>query len=651
MPTLVVNDNSWGEGISGLMGGFVKDPEKRAQALALQARIDATSLAAKQTQIENENLLAKRKAQDEAVRQGAMQFGLDRIAHVPTTVDAPQETLRASYGSEFQGPFPSTPVPNPVRRHAEQDLQTGRAIYENAIRSGATPAQAYQAIELARVNAAGVPTYGPQAAKSQTLLTGQLPDTRVPLTEEQRRVIEREETSRAAGLESQRQAGAMSREQLQQATRVDVERMQEEGRRQRFQEGDLSIGENATVHLSPARRKALGLPPEGPIQGQVSVAAKETVTRPGGQTLRGAELPDPNAPPPSPLTEGSSQDLVYRRSRLHFETKHRAGTLTPEELRQWIEVDAALHEPKAETRKGDKGQNITVFTQTPRPAGAIDPRTLLPPPSNPQPGTGTGTGGTGTTASAPGRTTGTVAQTTTADAAAAGVPPATSAAKTTTRTVTDPNTGQQVTMVEEAPQAELATADRSNAMAQTGLIEVQANKIKQMIRGGPQKPYSPGIAEMALGDRSRTGTPGVSGTLWDMAKGGVQNLLDPQASTYQNHAQALINALTRLESGAAIGEPERRRYIDMLIPNVLDNTPEKVEAKLQLMDDIVAMRARGLSNDEIRKWVNAKADERDAAAARGAGTAPAPAATAAPAPPARKRMRLNPQTQELEEVP
>jgi hypothetical protein len=124
----------------------------------------------------------------------------------------------------------------------------------------------------------------------------------------------------------------------------------------------------------------------------------------------------------------------------------------------------------------------------------------------------------------------------------------------------------------------------------------------------------------------------------------LQNLLDPEASTYQNHAQGLINALTRLESGAAIGEAERRRYIDMLIPNRLDNTPEKVATKLQLIDDIVAMRARGLSNDEIRKWVNAKADERETARVGGAPAA-APAATP------RKRMRLNPQTQELEDVP
>jgi len=116
-----------------------------------------------------------------------------------------------------------------------------------------------------------------------------------------------------------------------------------------------------------------------------------------------------------------------------------------------------------------------------------------------------------------------------------------------------------------------------------GLIEVQARKIKDMLRGDPaagRKPYQPGYTERLLGDRSRTGEPGLMGTVKDTAIGAAQNLLDPQASTYQTHAQGLINALTRLESGAAIGEPERRRYIEMLIPNVNDNTPEKVAAKL-----------------------------------------------------------------------
>jgi len=48
MPTLVVNDPSYGEGLSSLMGGFVSDPKRRAEAMALQARIDAQNIAARQ---------------------------------------------------------------------------------------------------------------------------------------------------------------------------------------------------------------------------------------------------------------------------------------------------------------------------------------------------------------------------------------------------------------------------------------------------------------------------------------------------------------------------------------------------------------------------------------------------------------------------
>jgi hypothetical protein len=628
MPTLVVNDNSFGEGLGHLMGGLAagNDPEKRARAMALQAQIDARNLSARNTQIQNEELLRQRKIQDEAMTTLAAQLTPDMLTRgMPQTVIPGQETLRQPFGTDFQGPLPASPVRNPQLDEVASRAPAAQAALRLAISRGGNPEQAlraaYGGLGYGQLYTAGIPQDENKARQLTGLVEGKLPSANVPMTEQQRRVMENEERSKAAALEAQRQSGAMERERLQQETNLVREREVEAGRMTRFNQGDLSIPQNSTTILSPERAAALGQRPGVPVQGQVSYGPKETVIRADGTTLRGSELADPNAPPKSPFGEGTAEDLVLRRSRVYYEQKHRAGTLTDQDLSEWIEVDAALHGGKGETRKDDKGRNVTVFTKVPRPPGTIDPRTLLPQPAVPVPGTGQ-------TAPATGQTAGTVAKTTTADATAAGVPPAVGA-QTKSRTVTDPDTGMQITTIEGEPETELATADRSNTMAQTGLIEAQANKLKTMLRGGgARKPYQPGVTEMLLGDRARIGEPGIMGTAKDMAVGGLQNLFDPEASNYQTHARGLINALTRLESGAAIGEPERRRYIDMLIPNKLDNTPEKVAVKLQLIDDIVAQRRRGMSNDEIRKWVNAKADEKEAASVS-ATAAPAPTGAAA----------------------
>jgi hypothetical protein len=640
MPTLVVNDNSWGEGIGGLLGGLSagSDPKRRAEAMALQARIDAQNLAARQTQIENENLVRLQKSREATAAAAEGELTPEKFYRfVPETVTQPAPS------PEFMGPMPQ--VANPDRATLPSRLAAARTIARNAILHGTTAEGAlrgaYGGLGMGHVYAAGVPQDENEARRVTTLAEGKVPSANVPMTEGARRAQAAEAERQAVRLKEMEAQAALQREREQQAGAYSREQLQEQGRNTRAAEADLHVSQDSTVYMSPQRRRELGLPAEGPVQGQISYGKTQTVIRPNGEILRGSDVPDPNAPPAAedPLAGSNAETITYRRARLAYEKKQREGTLSPEELRAWIEVDSALHDPKVETRKGENGASQTVITQAPRPPGSIDPRTLLPPPANPAPG-GTAPGGTGT-----GPQAGPVARTTAADAAAAGVPPATGA-QSKTRSVTDPNSGVQVTTIESGGQTELATADRSNAMAQTGVIEAQANKLKAMLRGGgAKKPYQPSTTEMLLGDRARIGEPGIMGTAKDFTVGVAQNLIDPEASVYQTHARGLINALTRLESGAAIGEPERRRYIDMLIPNKLDNTPEKVAAKLQLIDDIVAMRAQGLSNDEIRKWVNRKADEREAAGVNGAPAA-APAAA-----PARKRLRLNPQTQELEEVP
>jgi hypothetical protein len=619
MPTLVVNDNSWGEGISGLMGGFVKDPKQRAEAMALQARIDASNLAARQTQIENENLLKLRQSREAAATAAEGQLTPEKLSRFVTpTITQPAPS------PDFMGPMPQ--VPNPDLATLPDRLAAARTFARNAILHGTTAEGAlkgaYGGLGYGQLYSTGIPQDENQARRLTGLVEGKIPSASVPMTEGARRQQVAEEEQKAVRLKEMEAQAALQREREQQQGALTREQLQEQGRNNRALGADLHVSQDSTVYMSPERRRQLGLPAEGPVQGQVSYGKTQTVIRPNGDVLRGSDVPDPNAPPAAeePLTGSNAETVVYRRRRLQLEEKHRQGSLTPQELREWVEVDSALHDPKVETRKGENGRNQTVITQAPRPPGSIDPRTLLPPPANPAPG-GTAPGGAGT-----GPQSGPVARTTSADAAAAGVPPAVGG-QTKTRTVTDPTTGVQVTTIEGEGQTELATTERANAMAQTGVIEAQANKLKGMLAGGGgKKPYQPTATEMLLGDRARIGEPGLMGTAKDFAVGVAQNLMDPEASVYQTHARGLINALTRLESGAAIGEPERRRYIDMLIPNKLDNTPEKVAAKLQLIDDIVAMRAQGLSNDEIRKWVNRKADEREAASVGGRASAAAPAA-------------------------
>src|SRR3954465_12744277 len=106
MPTLVVNDNSWGEGIGGLLGGISagNDPKRRAEAMALQARIDAQNLAARQTQIENENLVRKRDAQEAAARATEGELQPEKFyRYVPEKITQPAPS------PDFMGPMPDVP--------------------------------------------------------------------------------------------------------------------------------------------------------------------------------------------------------------------------------------------------------------------------------------------------------------------------------------------------------------------------------------------------------------------------------------------------------------------------------------------------------------------------------------------------------------
>ena len=310
MPTLVVNDNSWGEGIGALLGGMSagNDPQKRMQAALAQARIDAQSLAARQTQIENEKLILQRQAEDRAIAAVGGELTPEKFHRfVPEFVEQPRPT------SDFVGPMPVT-APNPDRATLPSRLAAARAIAENALRRGGTSEQAlrgaYGGLGYGQLYAAGIPKDENEARRLTGLVEGKIPSANVPMTEQQRRVMENEERAKATALEAQRQGGAMERERLQQETALVRAREEEAGRMTRFQQGDLSVGQNATVYMSPERRRSLGLPAEGPIQGQVSVGPKETVIRPGGETLRGAELPDPNAPP------SASTDPSFRRNGL-----------------------------------------------------------------------------------------------------------------------------------------------------------------------------------------------------------------------------------------------------------------------------------------------------------------------------------------------
>ena len=650
MPTLVVNDNSWGEGLGALMGGFVTDPKKRAQAMAIQAQIDASNLAARQTQIENENLQRQREAQDRAIAAVGGELQPEKFHRfVPETV------TQAAPSPEFMGPMPQ--VANPDRASLPSRLAAARAIAENALRRGGTSEQAlrgaYGGLGMGHVYAAGIPKDENEARRVTTLVEGKVPAANVPMTEQQRRVMEMEERAKAAELEAQRQGGAMARERLQQETNLVREREQEAGRMTRFREGDLTVPQNSTIYASPSRRTALGMPSEGPIQGQVSVGPKETVIRPDGTTLRGAELPDPNAPvPPDPAFAGTGFDAVANNKVLELQRKEEAapGSLTPDELRTYAAAyKKAFEDPKWQivevddpTRPGLKVKQWQMAPGGGAPMGFMTPDALFgrygaaPPP--PVPTSNPSSAPQGGPAGGPTSVTPPVSATTPSSGSA--VPPAQQQASTPQ--------GGPGNVIGSTNAYQGPTEAQANAFTYTEQAKHALGNITQLYQQNPR--WAPSFWGGVMGAAATAGgqaNQGPFGAMMDQvtkqAVGGVNTAYDPVGAQIQSHERALLVAILRDDTGAAIAPSEFGYYRDMLVPQWNDS-PEARRDKLLRVDAMIRARdgqksirdmlaIAGLPQPDIKQVIQTQPGRFVSAGNTGQTTSTAPSSEPPAAPP------------------
>ena len=570
MPAQIIEDDSIGQALGMLYKGFAagSDPKRKAEALALQSLINNRGAATQQIEIENINLMRKRQAENDSIKAiGAdLEAGRSRIA---PTVTAPAPD------AEFVGPMPQ--MPNPKVAEFDQRLATARAIANNAILRGGSAVDAatgaWKALGLGQVYTQGLPTQEPGARELQTIIGGDIPRADIPLTEQQRVVMATEKANQEAALKQMEADAAMARE-----------RVQQQGLTQRQLGADLVAPENSTPILTPERRKALGLPDTGPVPVQRSVGEKETVETPGRPTLRGAGLPDPNAPAGAkPLFEGTGENQQAWNILNTIVAKHESGEpLTPADIRAYKMVKSALFPFKNELRVvNGQSMYVPIRTQMPRELaipGLVDEADIIAdgtPPRGPVVAPDTGVPGAADTASAlPGG--GAVR------AGVSGVP----------GEVIDP--GKQTYTAEEGKNVKFA-----------GQMMLGDSAIDAIEKGGQMPSMAAGVASDLLAPRLGKYTKDLVRT--DALK------------NYESAAISFLEPIIRERSGAAVLESEYSNYHDQFIPHPLD-PPELRAYKANSRKEAVKVM-REVAEGTPAKEILARVQER-------VGAAPQPVAKA-----------------------
>jgi hypothetical protein len=617
MPTLVVNDNSWGEGIGGLLGGLSagNDPKRRAEAMALQARIDAQNLAARQTQIENENLLRLQKSREATAAAAEGQLTPDKFyRYVPETVTQPAPS------PEFMGPMPQ--VPNPDRAALPDRLAAARTIARNAILHGTTAEGAlkgaYGGLGLGHVYGAGIPQDENEARRLTTLVEGKVPSANVPMTEGARR-RQAEEVERAAVRQKQLEIeAAAGRNQADIESRERIAEQERVRKREEDAQKDVVISSNQDVILG-GNRQVPGYTPGQRIRGQTLVGEKTTVYGPDGQVLyRGAgATPTPEAPKTpeeiedervAALYSGQGVDPSQHRILLKIHRKIRTGgveSLTPEERDAWSSADEGLYGTRIEGRAGEKGTTEYYEVRRPRPATYLDPRAFgigpsvtPPPPQQPGPAV---------PAAVPGQPTvgdQTRAPTAVPPGSAEGstVKPGGAGANTTPTTTTYPvgTTGGSVTRTvigeakpEHSPEhvAKRFANKQSMHYGHQGMIQLF------------QEGYEPTvIGDVLTTPIQPSANQGVIGQLRDkLLAGGVNKAAtayDEKATRFRDYASQFLIGVLRDDTGAAIAREEWGYYGSMLVPAAGDS-PERIAAKLARQKAMTEAREQGLSLQKV----------------------------------------------------
>jgi len=624
MPTLVVNDPGIGEGLGHLMGGLAagNDPEKRARAMALQAQIDQHNLKSRQIQMENESFAQQRKIQDETANTLAGQLTPDMLSkRLPQTIIPGQETLRQPFGEGFQGPLPASPVRNPQLDEVARRSQAAQQIARFVISRGGTPQQAvdaaYKALELGGIYGAGaLPATEGAARTSQTLLTGQIPDAKTPLTEQQRRVMDTEARAQAAALEAQRQAGAFSRNEADNVRALEATRIQQAGALDRVYATPRFAPENSTPFATPEQRSRWGLDPTGAIPVQRSAGKGETVETPGRGTLygQGAGPPDPNAPTTEPILgsgKGFDQEANRTVLRLLALEEKAPGTLTRPQLREYAAAyKKAVEDSTWQAIEVDDptrpGQTIKKWEQRPggaAPLGFMSPQELWakyglgPAPEASPSSTPRGGPAGGQASVTPPVSASTVAAT--------AVPPAQAQASTPQ--------GGPGNVIGTVGADKGAPEHMANSYTYTKQAEDAVRNIDRILAENPtwQPSFSAGVmgaAATAGGQANQSPMGAMVDQLSKQIIGGVNTSINPIDAQIQSHERSLLVAILRDDTGAAIAPSEFGYYRDMLVPSWNDS-PTVRQEKRERVHNMVVARQKGRRLTEIMSDVGLPAPD------------------------------------------
>lgn len=194
MANLVVKDNSLGEAI-GLLGSAYSNatnPKTQWEAYNLKQRVEHTQLL-NQKLAEDAAQEARKQEALRQVEESLGQVAARTVQGMPATIEPGRVDFNGQQNPAFNGPYqqPLESVTNPGILNAE-------ALRRAAVLAARSGKDSY---DLTRQNlgynmvAGGLPQREGDARLAQTFIGGGIPNASTPLTEEQRRVMEREEAA------------------------------------------------------------------------------------------------------------------------------------------------------------------------------------------------------------------------------------------------------------------------------------------------------------------------------------------------------------------------------------------------------------------------------------------------------------------------
>lgn len=538
MPT-VIRDDSIGQALGTLASGLMGNPKDKWEAFAYKQRVLGMQAENAKTQMELENLRRQQQAQDGLVSAFDTTFQ-------PQNFDTPQqiETPRPAPG--VMGPMPA--MPNPQYETLDTRLNFARTAARNAVLRGGNPGEAldaaYAALGMGGVLANGIPANELDARQTQTFLTGQIPDAKTPLTEQQRVVMAREAENA----------------KLKEA---------------------VSIGANGTI-LTADQARVLNVPANE--QGQFVLTPPPDPNNPNGGV---------GGPLGGNAVEAQAANILFNYQKTMRENP---AAITPDMQMQASWAWNTLYGPKVKTVTTPGGgiDAVTEYPSTPggfQPPGA--PAMPAPAPVPPQPAPAV----PGLSAAMPVPVQPQMPQVAQQPPSLAPQLPQIPGLPATAAPQPGAPGAAVQTLRPGVPEPNAEHVKRSATfinMMTTSLANMEA-----MFNEG----FVPNGWAEVLGPLARPGGGSITNqaqtTLMNIAQGAIA----PRDQVYGAYMITFLNAVLRDESGAAVPESEYPRYIAALIPSAGDG-PELMTAKRMLMQQAVEARRRGLSLRDIHALVN-----------------------------------------------